>query len=246
MILLTYNLVTSQDVATADSPVSFELQSTDPSLPGNGVIYQSTKDDPCRLLSAGSRFGISYAIRAKLDPGNAGGVSSSLGSVLVDWLPSTLSLPAEFKKSDCSSLDDIRAHGPLALDFPATIRFRGPSCYVDRVPFEAERLALESDPTVGNPFEVCYRIRNVTAVHQLLHLRVGETMAGFPESGLMIAGLTNGDIWLGPSESQIVSFTVLPTRPGELKLPSFQLFSDRYQSWLIDSSTQKDCIFVLP
>jgi hypothetical protein len=214
-------------------------------------IYKSDPNDPCRILSTGARLGISYTVLARLKKGlQQGSASSSLGSILVDWRPSFLELPSEGGALS-RDLGIIKAHGPLALATPSTIRFTGPRCYIERAPFEAKAVTIPSSLTVATPFEVQYRVTNKTSMHQLVRIQVREANSSSgggsaSESGLFLSGCTKGELSLGPSEQQIVSFTAIATRPGDLTLPALLVSSDRYQSWIMnDGSSWKRC-YVLP
>jgi uncharacterized protein (DUF58 family) len=99
---------------------------------------------------------------------------------------------------------------------------------------------------LGNPFEVQYRIKNKTTIHQLLHFHLDETTSATTDGGLIVSGLLDGELSLAPSEQQIISLTVLPTRPGELTFPGLQVSSERYNSWVIHPGSRSSQIFVLP
>jgi hypothetical protein len=229
------------------SPVAFTLLSSDSTSGTNETIYQASHDDPCHVLSAGASFGICYAVRGNLRDPTKNGVSTHLGSILVDWLPSGLRLPNDISKFDTTLLSGILAHGPLALDFPATVRFRGPSCYIESSPFEAEPIVSQADVRLNIPFELQYRIKNRTSVHQQLNYHLDEeSSVPISESGLIISGLTDGALWLGPTEQQLISFIIVPVRPGELTFPTLQISSERYRTCVIDSANVRSRLFVLP
>ena len=235
----------------AESPLQVSLTSKDPQ-DEDGVIYKSTLDDPCRILSSSSKFGVAFTVMARLrDEYRRGGISSFLGSLLVDWKPSTLELPKECEA--LSTFGDTSAHGPLALDKPCTIRFQGPPCYVESAPFEVKHVHIPSSLCAATPFEVKCVIKNTTALHQDVKIRVGGSSDQFEGSvakvgGLLLSGFTQGQLALGPFEQQTVSFTIIATRPGEVALPALQISSSRYQRWIIndgDGSSRKR-VFVLP
>lgn len=215
------------------------------------VIYRSELNEPCRMLSTGAKFCISYTVRAKLkDEVESRSVSSSLGSILVDWRPSTLDLPNE-----CVALSPadgiIKAHGPLALDSPSTIRFTGQRCYVERMPFKVKPLNISSPLAVATPFEVKYRITNTTSIHQMIRLEMHEvnsTGEGYnaAASGLLLSGCMSGQLSLGPLEEQTVSFTVIATRPGETTFPALRVSSDRYKSWIIKDGPSWKRLYIFP
>ena len=241
-----------QDTAvTPDSPVAVSLNSKHDDSE-TGVLYKSTPDDPCRILSTKSRFGVAFTVTVRLgEEYRRGGISSFLGNLLVDWRPSTLDLPAECEA--LSTFSDVSAHGPLALETPSTIRFRGPACYVERAPFEVQPVAIPSLLKTAMPFDIKYIVKNTTTLHQSLNIRLGATSDLFEGNvakfgGLLISGCSQGQIALGPLERQIVGFTVISCRPGEVALPALQISSSRYQRWVIndgDGASRKR-VYVMP
>lgn len=241
-----------QDTAAApDSSVVVSLMSKRDDSE-TGFLYKSTTDDPCRILSTKSRFGVAFTVTGRLgDEYRRGGISSFLGNLLVDWRPSVLALPAECEA--LSTFDDLTAHGPLALDSPSTIRFRGPPCYIERAPFEVEAESITSSLKTAMPFDIKYTITNTTTLHQSLNIRLGGSSDLFEGSvakfgGLLLSGFTQGQITLGPLERQVVGFTVISCRPGEVVLPALQISSSRYQRWVIndgDGASRKR-VYVMP
>lgn len=175
--------------------------------------------------------------------------ASSLGTILVDWRPSSLQLPSE--GDPVFRNHGIDAHGPLALDMPSTIRFTGPRCYVEHAPFEATPVNIPSSLTVATPFKVQYCVTNKTSLHQLMRIEVREFRSSSDStsstaSGFLLSGCTSGNLSLGPYEQQTVSFTAVATRPGEWTLPALQVSSDRYQSWVINDGSSWKRLFVFP
>ena len=241
-----------QDIAVApESPVAVSLtRKRDGSE--TGLLYKSMPDDSCRILSTKSRFGVAFTVTARLgEEYRRGGISSFLGNILVDWRPSALKLPAECEA--LSTFDDLTAHGPLALDTPSTIRFKGPACYVERAPFEVQAVAIPSLLKAAMPFDIKYIVTNTTMLHQSLNIRLGGSSDLFEGSvakfgGLLLSGVTQGQITLGPLERQIVGFTVISCRPGEVALPALQISSSRYQRWVVndgDGASRKR-VYVMP
>ena len=239
-----------QDNAQPDHPLTVSLVSNDVTDEG-AVIYKSDLNDPCRMLSTGAKLCISYTVRAKLkDEVDLGSISSSLGSILVDWRPSTLELPSEGVA--LSSADGIiKAHGPLALDTPSTIRFTGQRCYVERAPFEAKPVNISSRLAVASPFEVQYRITNTTSIHQTVRIDLhdvnstGEANTA-AASGMFLSGCMSGQLSLGPLEEQTVSFIVIAIRPGEATFPAVRVSSVRYKSWIIKDGPSWKRLYIFP
>jgi len=231
--------------------VAVSLASIDP-RDENDVLYKSVQGDPSRFLSTDSKFGVAFTVKARLgEEYRRGGISSFLGCLLVDWRPKALELPAECES--LSTFGALSAHGPLALETPSTIRFRGPACYVERAPFEVKSVTIPSSLKSVTPFDVKYVVKNTTALHQVLKVRLGGSSDLFEGSvakmgGLLLSGFTQGQITLGPFEHQTVTFTIIATRPGEVALPALQISSSRYQRWIIndgDGASRKR-IYVSP
>jgi hypothetical protein len=235
----------TQNDLTSPTSSTYTLLSTEQSSADPNLIHRFDWDDPCRLLSAGSNVAVSYNVRATLDNPDEAPVSSALGNLLADWLPSSLNLPEDNGSCNSKLLGGINGHGPLALDSPATIRFRGPTCLINKVPFRVERLDIEPDISVGSPFEINFRIFNSTDLNQTLHVALGG-VPSFNDNGLIITGLLAGDMNIGPLKNLIVSYTVLATRPGEIVLPAIKVASERYKTLVIDSDRTLRRIFVLP
>jgi len=207
------------------------------------VIYKSTSSNPWRVLTDSAKLSVSYTVKAMLEKEpKKDGVSSSLGAVLVDWRPSTISLPIE-AQADGAVFGSIRSHGPLALESPSTVRFPGPSCYVENAPFEAELKTSSSAPSVAVPFELNYRIKNKTSLHQ----KVTVNMSTEAEAELLVSGMIDGELTFAPLETLTLSYTVLATRAGKLGLPTLSIASVRYKSWVISKKAADVCpLYVFP
>jgi hypothetical protein len=216
-----------------ESPLDLSLTSGDSD---SDVLYKAGPSELSRVLSPSSKLSLAYTVQGYLkDDYKKGGVTSSLGAILVDWLPSTIHLPDEVQK-DSTGLDGIKAHGPLALETPSTMSFAGPLCYIESTPFEAKLQSVPSAPKVAVPFEVNYQIKNKTKVHQTLSVSMNESSAGaaVQSDGLLISGMINGELYLAPDEEQCLSYTVLALRAGKAALPSLRVSSARYKSWVIN------------
>lgn len=176
-----------------------------------------------------------------------GSVSSSLGVVSVDWIPSTLKLPEEITLAGLE--DSVAAHGPLQLTSPSTCRFMGPPCYIENAPFEATVEGLPASLRVAEPFDVVYHIKNKTSFDQklLVQLDDSEPAGNDSSQGFLISGVVNGAISLGPFETHTLSYTALATRTGQITMPRVGVSSDRYKTWLIqEASISRRSIFILP
>jgi hypothetical protein len=228
------------------NPVSVDFLSGQREEPG--VLYRSNLDDPCRILSAGSKLCVSYTVRASLKDKCMENVSCSLGSISVDWTPfqiKALQSPLVSNRDH----ENLPAHGPLALDVPSTIRFTSPVCHIERTPFKAEPLHLSTSVTVATPFDVTYSISNNTTSHQTITIEVLEenlSKGSVPGalSGLLFSGCLNGQLSLGPHEEQVISFHAVAIRPGEIYLPPVRVSSNRFKSLIINDSRKR--LFAFP
>ena len=92
-----------------------------------------------------------------------------VGIVAVDWLPQEIALPDEVSTQVGQ---EVKAHGPLALLSPATVKFRGPMCYIEKAPFSTTFKCSPPVPIVSVPFEVKYSITNVIYCAHAYHFNI--------------------------------------------------------------------------
>eukprot|EP00977_Amphora_coffeiformis_P018773 scaffold6717_cov160-Amphora_coffeaeformis.AAC.1 len=211
------------------------LSSTD------GKVYTANPKDPSRILSGSSKFSAAYTIQVLLPDGVPGPVKSSMGTLVVDWLPRPLEFP--FEVSPDGKIDGILGHGPLALENQASsVRFACPSCHVERAPF-ATSLSVEPPiPKVGQEFSVKYRVENRTESQQVIAVN----WAGEEDStSLLVSGLMEGTIALGPGEAQTLAYTAVALVSGHVKLPEAAIISTKYKTRIVDDKSVK-AIFVHP
>ena len=207
------------------------------------TLYEPHLDNPCRLLSAGSKLSIAYTVKPCLkDPTTLAKVKASLGNVVVDWKSSPLPLPEDAKK-DLAFLHGVASHGPLRLDSPSALKFSGPECCIEAPPLRVSMKEKPSTPRIGVPFQLAYTISNETQLHQALSVCVMDAESG-ASSGLMFAGLAQGELTLAPSESQLFSYTMLGTKAGKTKLPGIEIVSRRDSSLILKEPSRE--IYVLP
>lgn len=209
-----------------------------------GLLYKADNEDPCRSLTIGSKFSLAWMTEVKMKSNFLkGSLSSTLGMISVDWRPASIALPEEVSGSE-----SISEHGPLQLATPSTCCFMGPPCYIENAPFEVKIDTLPYAPKLSVPFAATYRIRNKTTLHQTL--RVVFNDKEFPDnqsSGLLISGLVDGKLSLGPSEVFNLSYTLIPTRTGKIWMPQICVSSDRYNTWVIKESPQdRKMVLILP
>jgi hypothetical protein len=209
------------------------------------IIYQADPADPCRVLSGSAKLCVSYSVLASLK-GDESSLSLSLGSILVDWKPTTLTPPA-LPDTISNSYGPVTSHGPLALDAPSTMCFTGPTCYVEETPFEVTHVISALPLSVACPFTVQYSVKNKTGFHQMLLLEMREAeVSSATANGLLLSGCADGIITLGPYDEHMISFTVVATRPGLTSLPALLVSSDRYRSWVINGGPVGKSIFIHP
>jgi hypothetical protein len=198
-------------------------------------LYKAGPSGFGRVLAAGSKLSLAYSVQANLKDGfKKGGVTAPFGALSVDWLPSPIALPEEVPQGSIG-LGGIETHGPLVLGSPSTVSVVGPNCYIENTPFEAKLQSVPSAPKVAVPFKLSYQIKNKTSLHQTLSVNMTDAFFGgdAQSDGLLISGLVDGELCLAPDEEQILSYTVLGLRAGKIALPSLQISSGRYKSWVI-------------
>lgn len=202
------------------------------------LLYAPKPDNPCRVLSVGSILNVAFTVRPSLPNATVGSVfQCALGKIRVDWKPSSLPLPSDLQ--DTAELGAIPGHGPLRLEAPSTIRFSGPSCRIERAPFEASLVSLPPAPRVTTPFEIDYRIRNKTPIHHNVSVEVVDAKS----DGLLFSGLTNGQLMLAPEEERTISITILATRSGRVRLPSVQVISTDEGTLIVEAAPKEVYVF---
>lgn len=220
-----------------------------------GVIYEASDSDSSRTLVAGSKFGLTYSVEPKmLDQYMNGSISTRLGVVWVDWFP--VLIPAQDKMVGTAGLSSgstgrpLPPHGPLCMKEPATVKFRGPPCYVENAPFETVLESLPPSPRVAIPFEMTYRISNKTGMHQKLSVLMSDQSSedgNRNSEGVLVSGLVKGDLLLGPFESQTLSYTALATKAGKTTMPGLSISCDRWKTWVVkDMLNTSRVVFVMP
>lgn len=174
-----------------------------------------------------------------------------LGVIWADWQPVIIPLPENISHLG-PEIERVGSHGPLRLSDPSTLKFRGPPCYIENAPFETVLESLPPSPRVATPFEMSYRIANKTGMQQKLTVLMRDHASDDRErssvsEGVLVSGLINGDIILGPFETQTLCYTALATKAGKTTMPALSISSDRYKTWLVkDQMEGSREIFVMP
>jgi hypothetical protein len=155
-------------------------------------------------------------------------------------------------------------HGPLPSEDTLSVQFGGPTCLLERSPFEAILVEFPSSPRVNIPFDIMYCIANKTSVHQKLTVSMSDVGVVDQEAGsdvntgvsidtndggVLVSGMVSGELHLAPFESRTLDYTALATRAGKIPVPALLVSSVRHRSWVIrDARTQSDerYFFVLP
>ena len=231
-----------------DNACELRLQ-TGASACAPGVLFAPKGNDSSRILTNGSRFGLSYSIQPLVkDQYMKGSVSTRLGVIWVDWYPVSVPLPEDIPQSD---IERLQSHGPLRPSEPATLKFRGPPCYIEDAPFETVLEPLPPSPRVAVPFEMSYRISNKTGMQQKLSVlmrdQYDDRERNNVSEGILVSGLVSGDITLSPFETQTLSYTALATKAGKTVMPALKISSDRYKTWVVkDEHDGSRETFVLP
>ncbi len=134
-------------------------------------------------------------------------------------------------------------HGPLPLEGLPPLKRTGPIVYVEATPFEASFSTIPSIPKVAAPFEVRYSLTNKTELQQRIKVSMVETEG--TSNGMLVSGVINGEIVLGPMESKVLRYSLLVTKVGKTILPTLNVSCLRYNSWIIRGG-EKDSVYVLP
>jgi hypothetical protein len=228
---------------TDDASVSLSLRSVGPDSKESG-LYSPALDDPCRLLSRGSRIAVPYIVKPRLNNSDesSAGVTTSLGTIAVDWKPSPLPLPSDAKHC-IDKLNGIASHGPLRLELPGTLRFAGPNCVIRSPPFGVAVKSVPSAPRAGSPFDLAFSVTNRTPFHQALSVTLKDP-AEDSLGVLLFSGTTRGELVLSPHETQVLAYTMVATRAGRMRLPSLNVVSLPTGSTLL--SEEGAMIYVFP
>ena len=212
----------------------------------SNVLFTPKPNDICHILKKGTKFTLSTLLLPtirNLSPysNSVKFVTTFMGKVVIGWTP----IPMETPKGISTNIADKFEynHGPLPIPDSQPIYCHGPTCYIESTPFDA---SIEIDPPmpkVSIPFQVRYIIGNKTNLHQHLKITMHKTGNGASSNGMLISGLLNGELCVGPMETKILSYSILVTRVGKTSLPKMNISSVRYNSWVI-YTTDDNCITI--
>ena len=88
----------------------------------------------------------------------------------------------------------------------------------------------------------------MTPQHQALKISFGKgTIADREAQGYMLSGLIDGTVALGAFEIHNLSYTVIATRAGAIKMPQVCVSSDRFRTWVIkETLDDRKELFIIP
>jgi len=212
------------------------------------TLYAPKPNDFCNKLTNGSRLKLAYTVRPELEEDTVSKsesvqvVSTHLGAISIAFTPIPL-YSADIIAQYTSEDGFAGYYGPLPIKNLPPFRRRGPIFYVEATPFDASFETIPSMPKVASPFEAKYTLINRTGLQQRLKVSMVETEG--TTNGMLVSGIINGELVLGPMESKDLRYTILVTKIGKTVMPALNVSSLRYNTWIIRSSTQNS-IYVLP
>ncbi len=218
--------------------------------PQSNIIYSPESNILCQNMNAGTKVNIAFAARATVTRDNMNPpteesiINIRLGAISADWSP----VPLELSDETLFPLKDEYGgnHGPLAIQQVRPVKQKGPICYVEVTPFEASFKTIPPMPKVGSPFEIRYEISNRTNLHQRLRVLMNDSDAIVSSNSMLVSGVINGEIVLGPLEKKTLSYSLLVTKVGKITIPAFDVSSIRYNTWVIHHRSSMDKVFVSP
>ena len=211
----------------------------------SNLLYAPGEDGFCQNLDDGVKVDIAFATRPSISQNSTKEfITGRLGSISFDWSPIPL------QKSDdnlISQRDDefSNLHGPLPVKKLQSLRYRCPSCHIEKTPFDASFQTLPGIPRVGHPFEVRYHLSNQTMLHQPIRVMMNDSDSIIPSNSMLISGVINGEIILGPMEEKTLSYSLLVTKVGKITIPSLDVSSIRYNTWIIHGTNMNN-IYIAP
>ena len=210
----------------------------------NNVLFTPKKDDLCQTLNSGMKLNITYTLKPSLRETNSPqeeSISTRLGAIAIVWVPKPLRLSNQMS---INTGDDYPSyHGPLPIQSTKPLKHKGPLCHVEETPFKASFETIPAMPKVGNPFEVRYEIINRTSHHQRLRVLMNDSESIGSSNSMLVSGIINGEVALGPLERKILNYSLLVTKVGKITIPAFDVSSIRYDTWVVHGSNK---IFISP
>ena len=241
-----YSHLCAQPIAEDEECKVSLVQRSNASFPE--VLYAPKINDFCNQLTNGSKLKIAYTVcpevkALEIDASEyAQAASAPLGAVSIAWTPIPLPKPEHISESMTND-EFARKHGPLPIkDLPPYSRI-GPIFYIEVTPFDGSFETVPSMPRVSVPFEVRYTVKNKTKLQQ--RIQVSMTESADATNSMLVSGVINCDLLLGPGESKSLRYSLLVTKVGRTALPALNISSLRFDSWIIKSGNQGS-VYVLP
>lgn len=210
------------------------------------ILYKPKTSSFWNKLTSGTKLKVTYTIKPRMKsdeaPESAQVTSTHLGAIAVHFKPIPLHNP-NFEISGVSR-DLSGYHGPLPIDELPSSKHKGPLFYVETTPFEACYEIIPPLPRVSCPFEVRYKITNKTYLHQKLKISMTETEG--TANSMLVSGIINGELALGPMESTSLCYSMLVTKIGKAVLPDLSVSSLRYNTWIFRGVRQDTSIYIMP
>lgn len=207
------------------------------------LLFSPSSNEPCRSLNSGKKVNVTYVVRPRIinDISQESSCAARLGAVHIEWSPVPLKNTEDVAMNTEPQFQGY--HGPLPVKQARLLKQKGPLCHIEMTPFDASIQVIPPMPKVGRPFEVRYQIVNRTSLHQRLRVLMNDSESIASSNNILISGIINGEMILGPFEKKILSYNVLVTKVGNTATPSFDVSSVRYNSWVVHGSKK---IFVSP
>lgn len=235
----------------------------------NVLFLPKKSPDFTHILKTNSKFGLTFFVQPLIDPktknNNEGqkqqnddesirNFTTNIGIIEAYWKPSEIFLPNEFNITNGNNNSDPfgRKHGPLSLRSHQPVKIFGPLCYIEKTPFEATLKSIPSAPKVAVPFEVVFDVTNKTACHQQLQVNLNVSDDNNNNNsnisdGILVSGMTNGDIHFGPKETKSLVYILLASYAGRMQLPSLTVTSLRHNAWVIKTDRKNSPhVFIMP
>lgn len=210
----------------------------------SNLLFSSNNQKICEHLNTGTKVDVVFAVKPSITGENLEGdvpKSTRLGAIVAEWSPIPLIISGDKVINTESQFQNY--HGPLPIQKPRVFKVLGPSCYIESTPFEAIFKTIPASPKTGIPFEVRYEISNKTCLHQRLRVLMNDSDATIDSNNILVSGIINSEIILGPFERKVLSYSILSTNVGQVSTPAFDVSSVRYNSWIVRGSNK---IFVSP
>eukprot|EP00554_Chaetoceros_debilis_P011045 CAMPEP_0194109444 /NCGR_PEP_ID=MMETSP0150-20130528/8927_1 /TAXON_ID=122233 /ORGANISM="Chaetoceros debilis, Strain MM31A-1" /LENGTH=1586 /DNA_ID=CAMNT_0038798395 /DNA_START=209 /DNA_END=4966 /DNA_ORIENTATION=- len=210
------------------------------------ILYKPKTSSFWNKLTSGTKLKVAYTIKPQMKSDetaeSAQVTSTHLGAIAIHFIP----IPLHNSNFEISGASKILSgyHGPLPIDELPSSKHKGPLLYVETTPFDACYEVVPPLPRVSCPFEVRYKITNKTYLHQ--KLKISMTEAEGTANGMLVSGIINGELALGPMESTTISYSMLVTKIGKAVLPDLSVSSLRYNTWILRGIRQDTSIYVMP